>query len=43
MNKYRLKVDADNGEGFLIKNVIGKKAQLEEIADWLEKHMVEVK
>lgn len=43
MNNYRLKVDADNGESFLIKNVIGKKAPIEEIASWLEKHMKRVK
>ncbi len=43
MNGFRLKVDADNGESFLIKNVIGKKASIEEIASWLEKHMKSVK
>jgi death-on-curing protein len=39
MNGYRLKVDADNGESFLIEKVIKKKAELNDIADWLEKHM----
>ncbi len=39
MNGYRLKVDADNGESFLIDEVIRKKADLNEIAAWLEKHM----
>lgn len=39
MNGYRLKVDADNGEFFIIKRVIKNKADIEEIADWLEKHM----
>jgi death-on-curing protein len=39
MNGYRLKVDADNGESFLIEKVIKKKAELNHIADWLEKHM----
>lgn len=39
MNGYRLKVDADNGEIFLIDRVIKNKADLSEIADWLEKHM----
>ena len=29
-------------ESFLIKKVIGQKASIEKIADWLEKHMVEV-
>ncbi len=43
MNGFRLKVDADNGESFLIKNVIGKKASIDEIATWLEKHMKKVK
>jgi death-on-curing protein len=39
MNGYRLKVDADNGESFLIEKVIKNKAELNDIADWLEKHM----
>lgn len=39
MNGYRLKVDADNGESFLIDRVIKNKAEISEIADWLEKHM----
>ena len=39
MNGYRLKVDADNGESFLINRVIKNKAEINEIADWLEKHM----
>ena len=39
MNGYRLKVDADNGETFLIERVIKKKADINEIADWLEKHL----
>ena len=42
MNGYRLKVDADNGESFLIDQVIGKKAAIEEIAAWLEKYMASV-
>lgn len=42
MNGYRLKVDADNGESFLINQVIGKKAAIEEIAAWLEKYMASV-
>jgi len=42
MNNYRLRVDPDNGENFLIKNVIGKKASVEEVADWLETHMKKV-
>ena len=43
MNGYRLKVDADNGESFLINRVIKNKAEINEIADWLEKHMKAVR
>lgn len=39
MNGYRLKVDADNRESFIIDRVIKAKADIEEIAKWLEKHM----
>lgn len=39
MNGYRLKVDPDNGESFLIHKVIQKKCSIEEIAEWLEAHM----
>ncbi len=39
MNGYRLKVDADNGESFIIDRVIKAKADIEEIATWFEKHM----
>lgn len=39
MNGYRLKVDTDNGESFIIDQVIKNKADINEIADWLEKHM----
>ena len=39
MNGYRLKVNADNGEAFLIVRVIKNKAEISEIADWLEKYM----
>lgn len=42
MNGFRLKVDADNGESFLIGRVIGEKAGIDEIAAWLEKHMSRV-
>lgn len=43
MNGFRLKVDPDNGESFLIDQVIKKKAEIQEIANWLEAHMVAVK
>jgi death-on-curing protein len=39
MNGYRLKVDADNGENFVIQQVIKKRVSIEVIADWLEKHI----
>ncbi len=39
MNGFRLKVDADNGEDFMINDVIQKKASIEFISIWLEKHM----
>lgn len=39
MNGYRLKVDADNGESFLIERVIKGKADIDEIATWLERHL----
>jgi len=42
MNGYRLKVEPDNGEIFLIEEVIKKKAPLEKIAGWLEKHSLAV-
>lgn len=43
MNGFRLKVDPDNGEDFLIKKVIGAKATIDEIARWLENHLRKVK
>jgi len=42
MNGYRLKVDADNGESFLIDEVIKKKISIDVISQWLEKHMKKV-
>ena len=39
MNGYRLKEDPDNGETFLIKEVIKKKASIEIISAWLEANM----
>lgn len=39
MNGYRLKVDADNGESFLIDSVITKRVNLDMISAWLERHM----
>jgi len=40
MNGYRLKVETDNAEFFLIDKVIKAKVSIEIIADWLEKNMV---
>lgn len=39
MNGFRLKVDPDNGETFIIDKVIGEKVSIEVIAEWLEAHM----
>jgi death-on-curing protein len=39
MNGYRLKVDPDNGEDFMINQVIKNKADIEAISAWLEKYM----
>lgn len=42
MNGYRLKVDADNGEEFMIESVIKERVSIEVISAWLEKHMQKV-
>lgn len=42
MNGYRLRVDADEGERFLIDDVIQKKVALDQIVDWLERYMKDV-
>ncbi len=42
MNGYRLRVDAANGEAFIVEQVIGRQADLETIASWLEANMVPV-
>ncbi len=39
MNGYRLKIEAESGESFLINEVIQKRAPIEDIATWLETHM----
>lgn len=39
MNGFRLKVDAQGGELFLINEVIKNKVDIDLIAVWLEKHM----
>jgi death on curing protein len=42
MNGFRLVVEPDNGETFLIKEVIQKKISIAPISVWLEKHMKRV-
>ena len=42
MNGYRLEVDPETGESFLIGEVIQKKILIEDIATWLETYMREV-
>ncbi len=39
MNGFRLKVDADAAETFVIDRLIAKHAPIEEIARWLERYM----
>jgi death-on-curing protein len=41
-NGFKLTVTADDGETFLIDQVIRAKVELQPIADWLEKHMTEI-
>ena len=38
MNKHRFVVTAAEGEAFLLQKVIADRADLTEIADWLESH-----
>jgi death-on-curing protein len=42
MNGFRIMVDAEEGEVFVIDSLIKKRATLEKIATWLEKRMREV-
>lgn len=39
MNGYRLRVNPDEGESFLINHIIQKKIAIEDIATWLERRM----
>ena len=41
MNGYRLKVEVNSGESFLVNQVIQERAPIEDIATWLESHMKE--
>lgn len=43
MNGYRLIVETDNGEKFIIETLIKGKASLEIIQKWIEKHVHSVK
>ena len=40
MNGYRLSVKADDGETFLVNQVIQNKIAIEDIATWLESRMI---
>ena len=42
MNGYRLRVNADAGESFLVGQVIQKRVTIEVIAAWLENRMKKV-
>ena len=42
MNGYRLSVNPDDGESFIIDQVIQNRITIENIATWLEGHMNEV-
>lgn len=42
MNGYWLKVEPDDGESFLIDEVIQKRIPIEDIAIWLETHLRKV-
>lgn len=43
MNGYRLRIDANEGEAFIVDDVIGNRAEIETIASWLEARMVPAK
>ena len=43
MNGYRLIVESDNGEKFMIERLLQAKADLKEITKWLERHMKKTK
>lgn len=42
LNGYKLKVDADSGEDFIINSVIKKRVDLDKIANWIEDHIRKV-
>ena len=40
MNGYRLSVKADDGETFLVNQLIQERIAIEDIATWLESRMI---
>ena len=42
MNKYNIITSADEGERFIINDVIQNKISIIEISNWLEKYMEKV-
>ena len=42
MNNYKLITTADEGESFLVDNIIQDKISMEDISNWIEKHMEKV-
>jgi death-on-curing protein len=43
MNGYRLRIDPNESEAFIVDDVIGNRAEIETIASWLEARMVPAK
>ena len=42
MNGYRMKIDTDEAESFLLDELIRKKVELGEVSRWIEKHLKEI-
>ena len=42
LNGYSIKVSADEGDKFIVEQLIVKKLELAEIASWIEKHVKKV-
>ncbi len=42
MNGYVLKVEAEDAEEFIVKRLIAEHAQLQEITEWLETHLIAI-
>ena len=43
LNGYKLRLDPDEAEDFLVNEVIQKRCGLEEIQTWLESHLTKIK